>query len=171
MKPATLLILLGIVLILGGALAIANPFAASLAVTTLVGAFLILSGVGQLWMALAGGDLPHRLWTGLLGLLALIVGIDLIANPLAGLISLTILAGLLFLITGVIRLLVAFQMRDGAHFWLILLSGAVSILLGGMILSNVMAAATSLLGLLMGIQLLADGAGLLAMGLFARKIN
>jgi uncharacterized membrane protein HdeD (DUF308 family) len=170
MKPSSLLILLGVVLLVGGVLAIADPFAATLAVTTLVGILLAVAGVGQLWAAFAGGDLPHRLWTGLIGALGLVVGIDLIANPLEGMVSLTLLAGVLFLLTGAIRLWVAFRLREAPQFWPILISGAASVLIGSMIFADILAAATTLLGLLLGIQLLADGVGLLALGLFARRL-
>ncbi len=170
MRPSTFLIFLGIVLLIGGVLAIANPFAATLTATTLVGVLLVLSGVGQLWTAFAGGDLPHRLWTGLIGLLGVVVGVDLLANPLAGMVSLTVLVGVLFLVMGAIRLYIAFRLREAPLFWPFLIAGAASILIGGMIFADVMAAATTLLGLLLGIQLLADGVALVALGLLARRL-
>jgi len=169
MRNGGLLIVLGVLLLLGGIAALANPFAASLAVTTLVGIVLIISGATQLWLAFAHSGDPHRLWTAIVAIVALIAGISLIANPLSGVISLTILVGVLFLIMGVSRLVMAFRMRETPYFWLLLLSGAASAIIGILVFSNIMAAATTLLGLLLGIQLLADGIALISLGLFARK--
>ncbi|MEO6300526.1 MAG: DUF308 domain-containing protein [Paracoccaceae bacterium] len=169
MRNGTLLSLLGVVMMIGGVLALANPFAASLAVTSLVGAFLIFSGAVQLWMAIADTGHAHRWWTGLVAVVALVAGVSLLANPLQGLISLTLLVGITLLIMGIARLAMAFRLRETRMFWPLLLSGAVSALVGLMVISNIMAAATTLLGVLLGIQLLADGVALVALGLMARR--
>lgn len=169
MRSSSILILLGVILIIGGVLALANPFAASLAVTTLVGMFFVFGGVLQLWVAFADAGVPHRIWTGFVGLLALLAGISLISNPLAGVISLTLLVGLVFLITGAARLAMSWRLRETPLFWFLLLSGAASVLIGFLVVTDIGAAATSLLGLLLGIELLADGIGLAALGVVARR--
>ncbi|MBN8292625.1 DUF308 domain-containing protein [Rhodobacter sp. NTK016B] len=169
MKPGTLLILLGIVMMVGGGLALANPFAASIAVTTLVGAFFLLAGALQLWVAAFDANHPHRVWTGIVGLLGLLAGVVLIADPLAGVVSLTLLVGIVFLITGAVRLSMAWRLRETPLFWVLLLSGAASVLIGFLVVGNIAAAATAFLGLLLGIQLLADGVGLVALGLTSRR--
>jgi uncharacterized membrane protein HdeD (DUF308 family) len=170
MKPSLLLILLGVVLGLFGILALVNPLAASIAVTTLVGVAFLIGGVVQLWLAFSDQTDPHRIWTGIVGAVALLAGISLLANPLGGMISLTLLLGVLFLMTGVARLIVAFRLRQTPVFWLLLLSGAASVLLGVLIFGNFAAAATTLLGLLLGVQLLAEGVALIALGLAARNL-
>ncbi len=170
MRTGTLLILLGIVLMVGGGLALANPFAASLAVTTLVGAFLLLAGVLQLGVALVNSAVPHRLWTGFVGLLGLLAGLSLLTDPLAGVVSLTLLVGIVLLMTGAVRLGMAWRLRQTPLFWFLLLSGAASVLIGVLVAGNIAAAATSFLGLLLGIQLLADGIGLIALGLIGRRL-
>jgi uncharacterized membrane protein HdeD (DUF308 family) len=148
-----------------------NPFAASLAVTTLVGLFFLVSGILQLWLAFGNAGDPQRLWHGLTGLLGIVAGIFLLANPLQGLVSLTLILGVVFLVTGIARLVMAWRLRDRPMFWLILLSGAVSTLLGIMIFGNFAAAATALLGLLLGFQLIAEGAALVALGLLGRGLR
>ena len=171
MRSSTILILIGLLLFAGGVLAVANPFAASLAVTTLVGMFLVLGGVVQLWVAFSDPAVPHRIWTGISALVALVAGVSLLANPLQGLVSLTLLIGVLFLIGGVIRLSMAFGQRDSLVFWAFLLSGAASMVIGAMVVGNLLAAATTLLGLLLGIHLLADGIALISLGVVARRIR
>jgi uncharacterized membrane protein HdeD (DUF308 family) len=171
MRPATLLIVIGALLLLGGILALANPFAASIAVSTLVGVFFLIGGAMQLWLAVTDAADRQRLWHGFVGLMALVAGVFLLANPLEGLISLTLLLGVLFLVTGLARLVMAFRMRDTPMFWLLLASGAVSTLIGVMVLGNIAAAATTLLGLLLGIQLLAEGIALIVLGLVGRSLR
>jgi uncharacterized membrane protein HdeD (DUF308 family) len=170
MRSATILIVFGIVLFVGGVLAVANPFAASLAVNTLVGVFLLVSGAVQLWVAFADPGLPHRIWTAIAALIALVAGVSLLANPLQGLISLTVLVGILLLVGGIVRIAMAFNQRDQMVYWALLLSGAASAVIGILVFANILAAATTLLGLLLGIQLLADGIALLALGLIARGL-
>ena len=170
MRSASILILFGVILFAGGVLAVANPLAASLAVSTLVGVLLLVSGAAQLWVAFADAKVPHRIWTAISALIALVAGVSLLANPLQGLISLTLLIGALFLVGGGIRLAMAFRQRDTLVFWALLLSGAASAVIGILVFANLFAAATSLLGLLLGIQLLADGIALISLGLIARRL-
>jgi uncharacterized membrane protein HdeD (DUF308 family) len=171
MRPWLILILAGLILALGGILALVNPFAASIAVSTLVGVFFLIGGAMQLWLAVTDAADRQRLWHGVVGLMALVAGVFLLANPLEGLISLTLLLGVLFLVTGLARLVMAFRMRDTPMFWLLLASGAVSTLIGVMVLGNIAAAATTLLGLLLGIQLLAEGIAMTALGLVGRNLR
>lgn len=169
MKLPTLFLLLGALMVLGGALALGNPFAASLAVTTLVGIFLLIGGAGQLWAAYSTPDDADRMLHGFLGLMALILGVMLTADPVAGTLSLTLIVGLLFLLNGAGRLGIAYRMGKSRYFWLLLGSGALSALIGVLVLANIALAATSFLGILLGIQLLAEGAALIALGVIARQ--
>lgn len=170
MRPSLLLLLLGVLLLIGGILALANPFAASLAVTTIVGVTFLIGGVAQLWLAFSDAEDPHRLWNGFVGLIALLAGVSLLANPLGGLISLTLLLGILFVATGAARLLVAFRNRESPLFWMLLITGALSVLIGVMVIGNIAAAATTLLGVLLGIQLLVEGVALITLGILARRL-
>jgi membrane protein HdeD len=170
MRPASVFILIGALLLVGGILALANPFAASLAVTTIVGVVFLIGGAAQLWLAVSQPDDPRRLWHGFVGLVALLAGVSLLANPLGGLISLTLLLAILFLVTGLARLAFAFGNRDTPFFWMLLISGAASVLIALMVFGNFADAAVSLLGLLLGIQIIAEGVALIALGLAARKL-
>ena len=163
--------LLGLFLIIGGVLSLANPFAASVAVTTLVGIFFLVSGVLGLWFVFRDATQQHRVWNGIVAAMGLIAGVFLLANPLKGMVSLTLILGILFLITGVARLIMAFRLRETQFFWLLLLSGGASALIGILVFSNFAAAAATLLGLLLGIELLAEGVALVALGLIARSFR
>jgi len=163
MKNRVVLIIIAVLLILMGIWALFNPVAGSLAVETLAGwAFLVL-GAMQLFFVFSETTWGARLWALLWGVLAVIAGIDLLAHPLDGLITLTYLLAIVFIVSGIFKLIAGFGPYAGSWRWLVLLSGAVSLLLGIMILSNFLASAMVTLGLLLGLQLISDGASLLGL--------
>ncbi len=163
-------LIVGALLIVGGVMALANPFAASLAVELLVGWTFLIAGIALLYAAwtvpaATGG----RIWLGIWGLLVFIVGVSLVADPFSGLITLTFLLGLSFAFSGVLRLIVAWRLKQSPLFWIMLLSGALSTLIGFAVLANFQGAAVSLLGFLLAIELLSNGAGAISYGLIQRN--
>jgi len=60
-------------------------------------------------------------------------------------------------------------MRQTAYFWPMLLSGALTIVLAAYIAVNFALVSVQLLGILLGIELLFNGAGLIALALFIRS--
>jgi uncharacterized membrane protein HdeD (DUF308 family) len=148
----------GIVLMLGGALALLAPYWASIAVTLIVGWTFLFAGLINLWAALASSE--DRVAHGVFAALGLLIGMGILVNPLAGLVSLTVLVGILFLLSGGVRLALAWMLRDRPGFWLVLISGALSVLLGGAIMANLGGAASSILGILLGLELIFAGFGL-----------
>lgn len=169
MKLSTAFTCIGLFLAVFGLLALANPFAASIAVTTLVGVVFLGSGVLQAWVLFKAGDHDERMLNGAVAVLTIVAGVWLLTNPLAGTISLSLLLGAVFLIMGVVRLLMSLALRGERFFWLVLLSGLASVTIGGAVLFDVGTSAGVFLGLLLGIQLLAEGIGLVAFGLVTRN--
>ena len=168
MKSANLFTWIGIGMVALGGLALANPFAASIAVTTFVGFLFLLGGVAQAWLTFRAAGAEHRLSHGVIALLNIVVGVWLLANPLSGTVSLTLVVGALFLIMGVVRLMVGLRLPHSTMRPLLWLSGIASIVIGVLVFSDFQNAATSLLGLLLGVQLLFDGFGLIVFGLSGR---
>lgn len=170
MKPWLTLVILGVILVIGGILAIANPLAASIAVTTLVGIFFLLGGVLQLWLLFKTGTGFDGTLNWIIALITLVVGVWLLANPLEGTVSLAIVVGVGFVISGIARIIWATQTGRGtASYVPLLLSGAASLLVGVVIFSDFQSLATQVLGLLLGIQLVMDGIGFAAVGLILRN--
>ena len=104
-----------------------------------------------------------------LGVLMLLLGISLMFRPLEGILSLATLATILIGLNGVLRLLTAFRMKETPMFWPMLISGAASVLLAGYILANFFEVAPQLLGILLGVELLLNGGGLIALAVFLRS--
>ncbi|NDV02596.1 HdeD family acid-resistance protein [Pseudoroseicyclus tamaricis] len=169
MKSWLILVIIGVVFALGGLVALANPFAASIAATTIVGFVFLFGGVVGLWMAFSDKEDRHRVWHGVVAIAAIIAGVFLVADPLSGMISLTLMLGLLFFVLGVARIIVALSMRGSPYLWVMILSGALSILIGVLVFIDFETAAGTLLGLLLGVELLVEAAAFITMGFAARR--
>ncbi len=166
-----MMLVMGVVLVVGGVLSVLNPFAASLAVNTLAGAVFLIGGSIQLMLALRGeeGSSKGRLAAGLTGVLMIVLALSLWFDPLAGLMTLTLLTALLFFLLGLVRLWFAMRMRHRARWVWVAISGGLSILLSIIIFAALPEAALTTLGLLLGIELTMSGAAISALALAARS--
>jgi uncharacterized membrane protein HdeD (DUF308 family) len=169
-KPI-LWIILGVISIIGGILALANPFVATLAATTIAAWVFIFVGIVEIVGAFSVEGALAKIGNILLGALAVFLGISILQHPLAGVISLTLLVGILFIASGVFKVIMAFSLEERSYFWLMLLSGIVSIVLAVLIFSNFPQSAAVILGLLLAIELISNGVSLIAMGMALNKVR
>ena len=168
MKTWVKWLLLGILSVAFGLFVLANPIAASIAVTTLAGIMFAVAGGFQIFAGFGEeGAMGKILGIGL-GILMLFLGASLLFRPLEGVISLAMLVTILFAANGIARLISSFQMKQSPFFWPMLLSGALSVLLAAYIVANFFEVAPELLGILLGIELLFNGVGLIVLAFFLR---
>ena len=160
-----LLAVLGVVSIIAGVLALLNPFPASLAAVKLAAwAFLIIGAV-QIFEAFSAKSWGGKLWTLLLGIVAVLIGIDLLGEPLAGLVKLTIVLGIMFIISGIFKFIVGWSVQRTDFKFAVLFSGLASLIIGLIIMSNFPASAATSLGILLGVELISNGVSAVALGL------
>ena len=160
-----MLTLLGVIMIIAGVLALLNPFPASLAATKLAAwAFLILGAV-QIFEAFRAESWGGKLWTLLLGVIAVIVGINLLGEPLSGMVTLTLILGVMFIVSGIFKLIVGWKIHKTEFRISVILSGLVSLIIGIIIMTNFPASAATSLGILLGIELISNGISATALGL------
>lgn len=164
-------LLVGLLFMAFGVFALANTVAASLAVTTITGVLFLIAGAAQIVAGLSGTALGGRFLAILMGVLMAFLGVSFLSNPLEGAISLAMLVLILLAAGGILRLSFAWMMRETGFFWPMLLSGAVTLLLAAYIGANFAVVSVPLLGILLGIELLINGAGLTAMALFMRSMG
>lgn len=163
------LVFVGIISLVGGILALINPFAATVTVVQLAAAFFVIMGVLTIIHSFRIRGWGGFLWELVLGVVTLFVGIALFRNPFAGAVSLTILVGSLLLIMGIVKSLFAFQMRPlGGWVWG-LASGIISVLLAIFIFANFPWSALTVLGIFLGVELISSGVWLLLVGMAARN--
>ncbi|MBK4216229.1 DUF308 domain-containing protein [Paracoccus caeni] len=153
----------GVLSILAGILAFANPLAATLTVEQLAGWAFLIIGILELVTVFQERDWAGRIWAILLGAAFILLGIVLLARPLEGIVALTLTVASLFLAAGILRVVLAFSLKGTNAFWLILVSGFLAILLGLIILANFPASVASALGILLAIELISNGVSMLAL--------
>jgi uncharacterized membrane protein HdeD (DUF308 family) len=161
----------GIILIALGAAAIIVPPIATLTVTIFAGWLFLISGLVGLFMTFRTRGVPGFWWSLFSAVLAVVVGFLLIARPISGAFSLTLLLITFFVIEGVLSVMFALDHRrelPGAWGWM-LASGIVDLVLATIILAGLPGTAAWAIGLLVGINLTFGGVGLVAMALQARK--
>jgi len=163
------LAILGAIALIGGILALVNPFAATFAAVLLAGWTFILFGILQIIQAFSIRGWPGFLWALLIGVLTTVVGVSILSNPFAGAISLTMLVAVLFLVLGAVKVMYGFSLRPVSGWGFAVLSGVISILLAILIFSNFPAAATTILGILLAVELLSNGIFMLLVAFGLRK--
>jgi hypothetical protein len=100
--------------------------------------------------------------TALGGALIGVLGLAMIRNPAATAVTLTLVAGTLFFAGGVARLAAAAIVPEARA--VLIFGGVVSVGLGLVVLFNIWEASLTLLGILLGIQVLVEGLALLVLG-------
>ena len=158
----TLFLIQGIIMIILGLVAVAVPQIATIGVELVVGWLFVIGGIVRLVATFQSRGAPGFWWSVLTAILAIVVGVILLANPVAGVITLTMVLIAMFAIEGVFQIIAGFEYRRaaaGSWFWLIL-SGVVDLILAGLIIAGWPGTAAWAIGLLVGINLLFAGIAL-----------
>jgi uncharacterized membrane protein HdeD (DUF308 family) len=161
----------GIILLVLGMAAIAVPPIAGLAATIILGWLFLLAGIAGLVATFAARQMPGFGWSLISALLALLGGLVLLWNPLAGLLTLTYVLIAYFAIDGALMIALAFEHRRelSSRWQWMMLNGVIDLVLAVLIIAALPGAAAWALGLLLGIDLVFGGATLIAMALAARR--
>jgi uncharacterized membrane protein HdeD (DUF308 family) len=161
----------GILLAVLGLAAMIVPPLASLAVTIFLGWMFLVTGVAGLVMTYWARAMPGYWWSLISAALAVLAGIILLARPMQGVLTLTIVVGAYFLAEGIATIMYALEHRrelSGRWSWL-LIAGLMDILIAFFIIAGLPGSAEWAIGLLVGINLLFGGATLIGMALAARN--
>ena len=161
----------GILLAVLGLAAMVVPPLASLAVTIFLGWMFLISGIVGLFVTYWARQMPGFWWSLFSAALAVLAGLVLLARPMQGVLTLTIVVGAYFLAEGVATIMYALEhRRELSERWSwLLVSGLIDILISFLIISGLPGSAEWAIGLLVGINLVLGGASLVGMALAARK--
>lgn len=155
----------GIFFILLGLCAIVIPQFFSVVIVIFLGWLIVLAGAIHVSRALFFKEMPgFGLWLGL-GLLQIVVGYLLIADPIAGVLTLTMMMTLFFALEGSIKIYLALMMRPLPHWNLVLFSGVTALVFALIILAFWSETAHWLLGLFWGINMILLGVSMVKMSL------
>ncbi len=160
----------GAIAIIVGMLAILAPFAATLVTTIFFGWLFLVGGAIGVISALRAREAPG-FWANLaLSVLAAVLGILFIVNPVSGAITLTWVIGIFFILSGVMNFAIAraFSASTG-RFWVVVVSGIIDIALALLLLIGLPMTAIWAIGVFVGISFLSSGFSLLFSALDARN--
>jgi len=116
-------------MILGGILALFYPILSSFAVVLFLGWVLIISGVVQGISLIGAQNVPH-FWLQLVSVvLSVIVGVLFLRHPGEGLLTLTLLLIVFFMVEGMSKIIFALTIRPFPNWGWVLVSGVIGILL------------------------------------------
>jgi uncharacterized membrane protein HdeD (DUF308 family) len=164
-KASTVSILWGVLLIVFGMVAVGLPLYAAVAVNALVAWLIVLAGIVHLMVAFRAHGAGSRIWKLLVGVAYVCFGGYLIARPLLGVASLTLLLASLFLIEGILDIVLYVKMRPIRGSIWVLIDGTVTLLLGLMIYVQWPSSSAWAIGTLVGISMIFSGVARVAMSL------
>src|ERR1700692_1662189 len=125
----------GILLAVLGLAAMIVPPLASLAVTIFLGWMFLISGIGGLIVTCWARNMPGFWWSLISAALAVLAGMVLLARPVQGILTLTIVVGAYFLAEGVATIMYALEhRRELSQRWQWLLVGGIMDLLNAAII-------------------------------------
>ena len=149
-----LLIFEGAIFIILGMLAVALPGISTFSFELLIGWLFILAGGFQFARCFKSLQTKEAFSSLLMAIIYIIFGILLLAYPLAGVISLTLFLTIFFIMDGVSKLFLGFQMRTNHRWGWLVTSGAISLFMALLIFLGWPSTALWIPGLLIGMSLL-----------------
>jgi uncharacterized membrane protein HdeD (DUF308 family) len=161
-------IVLGIALIALGVIAWLNVGAVTIAGTIFIGATLLVGGAVQIIHAFMTKEWRGFVLSLFCGVLYLIGGLLIMNEPVQGALVLTLLAAAALIVSGVVRIVLALQHRTMPAWSLVLLSGIVSIVVGCLLYASLPWSGLWVLGTLIAVELVVQGASWLYFGLALR---
>ncbi len=102
---------IGLLSLIVGVWAIRHANLTVVLLAVLLGIFWIVNGTFEIFAALSEPALPHRAWTGALGVLSVFAGIIVVAVPQISVLTLAVVLGVWLLFWGIGQIMIAFRLR------------------------------------------------------------
>ena len=163
------IVALGVVYLIAEFIALGSVAMATVASVFIVGVMMIIAGVAEVISAFQIKSWGKFLLWVLLGVLYIIAGFVTFQNPLLAAVLLTLILGASLVASGIMRIILAFSMKRETPWIWVVLSGAITLLLGLLILARWPVSSLYILGLFLGIDLIMAGAGWIGVGLGLRR--
>jgi len=163
------LLAFAIVQIVAGSLAISTPPLASLVAVAVFGALMLTAAIFQIVHALRVRKWPGFALHLLGGLLYAAAGVLALIYPFPGMLALTLFLAGLLLAEGILRIVLARKVRQQQGWGWFLAGGIASVVLGALLMIGWPGTALWALGLMLGVNLVFNGATSAALALACRK--
>jgi uncharacterized membrane protein HdeD (DUF308 family) len=158
------IIALGVIYVIAGLIALGSIVMATIVSVFVVGIMMLIAGVAEVFHAFQIKTWGRFLLWLLLGALYIVAGFLTFENPLLAAALLTLLLAVSLIASGIMRIVLAFSLKEGMPWIWVVVSGVITVLLGLVILAHWPVASLYILGLFLGIDLIFAGAGWLAVG-------
>ncbi|HMB39224.1 MAG TPA: HdeD family acid-resistance protein [Wenzhouxiangellaceae bacterium] len=156
------MVTIGVISIVLGIAALFFPWWATLGIELVFGIFLLIVGVLELVRLFFDRSAGGIGLSVIFGILAIVAGGLLLAYPLQGMFTLTLVLAVFFLLGGAFKTAAAWLLRPAPGWGWMVTSGVISIVLGVIVLVALPESAFWLLGVLLGIDLIFFGAAQIA---------
>ena len=166
-KFSTTSIITGIIMIIGGSLAIINPLAGSLAFVLFLAAIFFASGLVQGYITFKAHNKSLGAWFKVF--LLLITGILLAIWPASGIAAVAILFAAYFFLDSFASFTMAMDLKPLKGWWLTLLNAILSFILGIIMVIDWPFSAPLTVGIIVGVSFIMDGFVLIYLGYLAKK--
>ena len=163
------IVALGVVYLIAGFIALGSVAMATVVSVLVVGIMMIVSGVAEVISAFQIKSWGKFLLWALLGLLYIVAGFVTFQNPLLAAVLLTLILGASLVVSGIMRIFLAFSMKRETPWIWVVLSGVITLLLGVLILLRWPVSSLYILGLFLGIDLIMAGASWIGLGFGLRR--
>jgi uncharacterized membrane protein HdeD (DUF308 family) len=160
-------VIIGVVTLILGIIVTFHPGGSLNVVAVLLGILAIVSGIFHLVRIFGRGE-EHRVWSGIVGLVFIVIGVVLIRHLHLTLALVGLYVGLVWIVQGVVALVAAFAggAREGRGWWIFF--GAISVIAGIVVVSAPVDSVT-VLAVLLGIWFIVMGIIEIIGGLMIRR--
>jgi uncharacterized membrane protein HdeD (DUF308 family) len=163
------IVALGVIYLFAGLVALSSVATATAASVLVVGIMMLVAGVAEVINAFQLRSWgKFLLWLGL-GVLYILAGLVTFENPLLAAALLTLMLGIALVASGITRIVLALSMREGMPWIWVVFSGAITTLLGVVILAHWPVSGVYVLGILLGVDLVFAGVGWIFVGLGLKR--
>ena len=160
----------GIVLIVLGVLAILFPVVSSIAAKAMLGWMFLLTGAVLLYHAFQAKAWQSAIWSGLIAVMHIALGVYLGFFALTGLVGLTLLMGVVFAAQGAIEAVIALQHRPKTGWGWLMFNAVATILLAVLLIAGLPGTALWAIGIVLGVNFLTSGIAFVALSRAAAKV-
>ena len=158
------IVALGVVYLIAGFVALGSVVMATVASVLVVGAMMIVAGVAEVFNAFQIKSWGKFLIWALLGVLYIVAGFVTFENPIFAAVLLTLILGASLVASGIVRIVLAFNMKAESPWVWVAVSAVITLLLGLLILARWPISSVYVLGVFLGVDLVMAGIGWIGVG-------
>ncbi|MBR0896037.1 HdeD family acid-resistance protein [Bradyrhizobium tropiciagri] len=163
------IVALGVIYLIAGVLAFGSVLFATVVSVLFVGAMMIVAGVAEIINAFQFKTWGKFLFWLLLGALYVVAGFITFENPLLAAATLTLFLGIALVVSGIVRVFLAFSMTSEAPWGMVAISGLITLVLGAMILAHWPVSSLYVLGIFLSVDLICAGVSWISMGMALKR--